>query len=121
MRRRRVFFSIKRNLDVGFRLIRIYYSKTFKNYLHKLSTCFLIGAIASLVMHRNDNLFYTKGLMIIQNANKKLETMKKIDYQEKWMKRYIARGEALLDNKPPIKKEIWNRKQFEKLRRKYVR
>ena len=63
---------------------------------------------------------YTKGLVEIQASNKKLEEMKKINLMnEKWAKRYIARGKALLDSSKPTWREKHNRREFEKLERKY--
>ena len=79
-----------------------------------------MGSIASLLVHRNDFLFYTKGLVTLQESNKKLAEIKKMSLlDEKWAKLYIARGHSLLENDKPTKREKWNKREFEKLERKY--
>ena len=85
-----------------------------------LLICFLIGGIYSFIKHRRDLIYYNKGLAILQVSNKKLAEMKKINvYSEKRLKIYLARGIALTENDKPTKREKWNRKEFEKLERKY--
>lgn len=101
-------------------MIRIYYSKRFKTYLYQLSILFLVGGISSLLVHRKDYIFITKGLADVRDANKKLAEIKKMSLlDEKWAKRYLSRGKALTENDKPTAREKRNKREFEKLERKY--
>jgi len=101
-------------------MIHIYYSKRIKNYLYQLTIVFLLGGIFSLLLHRNDHLFFSRGLAVLQVSNEKLAEMKKMNaYTEKRLKRYLARTEAFLDDSNPTQLEKWKRKEFERLERKY--
>ena len=81
---------------------------------------FLFGSVYSLIEHRRDHFFFSRGMTEIQAANTKLAEMKKMNlFNEKWAKHYIARGQALVENDKPSRREKGNRVRFEKLIRKY--
>jgi hypothetical protein len=103
-------------------MIRVYYSKIiYRVFFPYLLICFLSGGMYSLLLHRNDHLFFSEGFADVRDANKKLSEIKKMKiFNFKLADLYIKRGKALLDTSRGTKRERRNKKEFSKLRRKYL-
>jgi len=98
-------------------VIRIYYSKTFKTYLHKLFTCFLAGGLVAFAVHHSDKENYARGFIHFRNINKTLAELKTANsFQERAARRFLN----VFEKNRPTELEKWKRKEFEKLEKKYA-
>jgi len=80
---------------------------------------FLLGSTSSLLIHRNDHLFYSEGLTIVKEANIKLNEINKMKLMnEKWANKFVKRTRLILDKRRPTLLEKRNDKEFKKLRAK---